>query len=110
MNGSKLTPYWGRWRRKCRKAYLRAGATHSQAESSSRLEAVARQHIEKTAGRGVALAAEFGLVPGRNGGETLGFIIDPRLIDSADRKAAYKALGVHAIALPASFLCSGDTS
>lgn len=107
MTSPNLTPYWGRWRRKCRKIYLRAGATTPQAESGSRLEAMARQCIEKTAGRRVALAAEFGLIPGRDGGETLGFIIDPRLIDPADRDAAYRALGVHAIALPTSLLCSG---
>lgn len=104
MTGPNLTPFWGRWRRKRRAKYLRAGATPSQAESGSRLEAVARQRIEKTVGRRVALAAEFGLVPGRDGGETLGFMIDPRLIDPLDREAAYQALGVHAVALPTSLL------
>lgn len=107
MTGANLTPYWSRWRRKRRMAYLRAGATPSQAESGSRLEAQGRQRIEKTAGRRVALAAAFGLIPGRDGGETFGFWVDPALIDPLDRDAAYVALGVHAIALPTSLLCPG---
>lgn len=107
MTGPKLNPFWDRWRRKRRAKYLRAGATPTQAEAGSRLEAEARQRIEKTAGRRVALAAEFGLIPGRDGGETLGFWIDPDLIDPLDREAAYVALGVHAIALPTSLLCHG---
>jgi hypothetical protein len=107
MTGPNLTPYWDRWRRKRRTKYLRAGATPSQAESGSRLEAEGRQRIAKTAGRRVALAAEFGLIPGRDGGETLGFWIDPALIDPLDRDAAYTALGVHAVALPTSLLCLG---
>ncbi|MBW6506893.1 MAG: hypothetical protein K0B00_09105 [Rhodobacteraceae bacterium] len=107
MTGANLSPYWGRWRRKRRTAYLRAGATPSQAETCSRLEAVARQRIEKAAGRRVALAAAFGLIPGRDGSETLGFWIDPSLIDPLDREAAYQALGVRAIALPTSLLCTG---
>lgn len=102
MTVPNLTPYWSRWRRKCRMKYLSAGATPSQAESCSHLEAVGRQRIEKVAGRRVALAAEFGLIPGRDGGETLGFMIDPRLIDAPDRGAAYVALGVHGISLPTS--------
>lgn len=87
MTGPNLSPYWDRWRRKRRGKYLRAGATPSQAEAGSSLEAEARQRIEKTAGRRVALAAQFGLIPGRNGGETLGFWIDPALIDPTDRDA-----------------------
>ena len=107
MTGATLSPYWARWRRKRRRAYLRAGATPSQAEAGSRLEAEGRQRIAKTAGRRVALAAQFGLLPGRDGGETLGFWIDPGLIDPTERDAAYVALGVHAVALPTSLLCSG---
>ncbi|WP_339695778.1 hypothetical protein [Celeribacter baekdonensis] len=107
MTGPNLTPFWDRWRRKRRTKYLRAGATPSQAESGSRLEAQGRQRIEKTAGRRVALAAEFGLIPGRDGSETLGFWIDPALIDPLERDAAYVALGVHAMALPTSLLYPG---
>lgn len=107
MTGANLTPFWDRWRRKRRTKYLRAGATASQAESGSRLEAQGRQRIAKTAGRRAALAAEFGLIPGRDGSETLGFWIDPALIDPTDRDAAYQALGVHAVALPSSFLGPG---
>ncbi len=108
MTGSSLISFWSRWRRKRRTKYLRAGATPQQAESCSRLEAAGRQRIEKTAGRPVALAAEFGLFPGQDGGETLGFMIDPRMIDPRNRYAAYRSLGVHAIALPSSLLCPED--
>lgn len=102
MSGPRLTPFWGRWCREGRTKYLRAGATASQADSGSRVEAKGRQRIEKTAGRRVALAAHFGLIPGRDGSETLGFWIDP-----ADREAAYADFGVHAMALPTSLLCPG---
>lgn len=105
MTGPALSPYWKRWREKRRKQYLRNGSTPKQADVGSRMEAQGRQRIETHAGRHAALAAEFGLVPARNGGETLGFVIDPRLIDPPDRDSAYRALYVNGVALSPNVFC-----
>lgn len=105
MTGSALSSHWSRWRQKRRAQYLRNGATPKQADAGSRIEAEGRQRIESHAGRRAALAAEFGLVPARGGGETLGFVIDPSLIDLPDQDAAYKALKVHAVGILPTILC-----
>ena len=105
MNRVALSSEWDRWRRKRRAEFRRAGARPDLADDLSRLEAEVRQRIEAFTSRRTALAAQLTLVPGQDGGETIGFVVDPNLIDPMDRARAYRALGVHAITLPTSILC-----
>lgn len=104
MTSSSLTPFQGNWCRRRRTQYLRAGAIASRAESASLLEAIWRQGIERTAGRRAALVAEFGFILSCGGGQKLGFLIDPNLIDPPDRDTAYTGLGAPSVGLPSAFI------
>jgi hypothetical protein len=104
MGRVTLSPRWDHWRQERHANFCRAGAPPDLADCLSQLEAKGRQKIEAHSGRRAALAAEMTLVPGRDGHETIGFIIDPDLIDPLNHGSAYRALGVHAITLPSSIL------